>query len=170
MLGVELSHWPHSAMAGGAALTASWLVRLGAVAADDTDSAPSVAGGGSGTAWTDRATSAGPWRGSARSRDWLEHQRQLCCSGNWSGYRRSSAAGHRRSLHVCSVSSNLVRAYVVVNCVRQVRNTAGLPRQSADCTGPTLTETDAYPPIPLSPPCGGRCHGVAGGGQLATTR
>ena len=29
-----------------------------------------------------------------------------------------------------------------------------------------LAETDAQPPIPLSPPCGGKCHGVTEGGSV----
>ncbi len=51
---------------------------------------------------------------------------------------------------------------------------SGILRQAVTRSPLPLAETDAYPPSPLSPPCGGRCHGVTEGGsagddQIAAT-
>ncbi len=116
--------------------TAASLVGTSAKPTDDADDATAVAGGWSGTAGTDRASATGTWRGSLRSKDRFQQQRQLGASCNWSESGSVGTARHRRSLHVRSVKSEYstdVRRCQLCPQSAIHREHAAFPRKETQC-------------------------------------
>ena len=152
--GSRLSHRLQGTLTWSVAPTAASLVGTSAKPTDDADDATAVAGGWSGTAWTDRASATGSWRGSLRSKDRFHQQRQLGASCDWSDCGRVGTARHRRSLHVRSVKSEYstgVRCCQLCPQSGLHREHAALPRSKLNAS---LTKARPLSVIPaLAYPC-----------------